>query len=263
MDIINYFIEMSPRSVALLGFLFVGLGAIIISFVKSKLFQEFLTGTFDWVSEKRGKNKLLESSTTDLSNLSNSSESLVVSPSISIKEDDIINHDLFNYIDFWVYTQIPSMTFKTQYKTAVFRKYLNIYFKTYRNLIYEFARNGYYRDMSDSQLKKALLHLITDIVRNMEMEMRKIGIPEIIIDKMNNVLNNQTLLTVDLINNICDNLFYVTDENSLKMYSFLNIVHPILNNTIDNVAEVCNNLNGDLSGLSMDGFTEPDGHDDE
>ena len=74
---------------------------------------------------------------------------------------------------------------------------------------------------------------------------------------MKNVLNDRINLTMDLINSICDSSFYDSDENHLKMYSFLNIIHSILDNTISNVEPVCNNLNGELSGLTLDGHVEP------
>jgi hypothetical protein len=249
MDIINYFIEMTPKTRAFVGILFVALASTLVAFVKSKLFQELLTGIFNWFATQRqgSKNTPIPTETTS-------------GEGYTIKESDIKNHDFFNYVDFWLYNQIPSITLRSQYRTAVFRKYLHIYFKTYKNTIQEFIRGGSYKTMSSSELRKTLLNLITNITREMEMEMREINIPDVIIIKMKNVLNDRTLLTVDLINSICDSSFYDGAENYLKIYSFLNIIHSILDNTISNIEPVCNELNGELTGLSIDGFTEVSGH---
>ena len=87
--------------------------------------------------------------------------------------------------------------------------------------------------------------------------MKMIGIPDVIITKMKFSLNDRIDLTMDLINSICDSSFYDSENNNLKIYTFLNIIHSILDNTISNVEPVCNSLNGELSGLSMDGHVEP------
>jgi hypothetical protein len=174
-----------------------------------------------------------------------------------LKEVDVINHDVFNYIEFWLYNQIPSLNLRTQYRTAVFRKYLHVYINTYKEQLLTFVKETDYKSMEGVELRKNLLTLITDTTLKMENEMRVVGIPEVIILKMKNVLNDRINLTMDLINTICDSSFYDSYDNLLKIYSFLNIIHSILDNTISNVESVCNNLNGELSGLSIDGFTEP------
>ena len=252
MDIINFFTEMPEKTQAFIGVLFVILTSITIAFVKSKLFQELLTGIFNWYGTRK-QNKA-EAKANAPSTVVTTTQP---TKGYSIMESDIINHDFFNYVDFWLYNQIPSITLKTQYRTAVFRKYLHIYYKTYRDLTQDFVRSGSYKNMNSSELRKELLHLITDVIRHMEMEMRQIHIPEVIIIKMKNVLSDRISLTVDLINSICDSSFYDGEENYLKIYSFLNIVHSILDNTMSNVTSVCDELNGELVGLSMDGFTEP------
>lgn len=267
MEIINYFTEMSPRTKAFIGILFIALTSAMVSFVRSKLFQELLTGMFNYIGTKRSgkvddKSDSSSSSTTTTQQSSTNIVSTQVRLSVSyaIEESDIINHDFFNYVDFWIYNQVPSMILRTQYRTAVFRKYLHIYFKTYRNTLQDFVRSGSYKTMSSTELRRTLLHLITDTIRNMEIEMREIGIPDVIITKMKNVLSDRINLTMDLINSICDSSFYDSSENYLKIYSFLNIIHSILDNTISNISSVCDDINGEMAGLSIDGFVEPKGH---
>ena len=122
-------------------------------------------------------------------------------------------------MDFWLYNQIPSVSLKTQYRTAIFRKYLHIYFKTYKESILDFIREGDFKEMDGSKLRKQLLKLITDTTQKMEIEMRQIGIPDVIIVKMKSVLNDRINLTMDLINSICDSSFYDSPDNLLKIYS--------------------------------------------
>lgn len=264
MDIINFFTEMSPRNRALIGILFVALTSAVISFVKSSLFKELLTGIFDFIGNKREKKRIDKSKgESDIEGeVPNTPIPTEPKEGYAIKETDIINHDLFNYVDFWIYNQIPSMILNTQYRTAVFRKYLHIYFKTYKDHIIDYIRRGDYKKMNSTELRRSLINMITDIIRHMEIEMKEVGIPDVIILKMKNILNDRINLTIDLINSICDSSFYDGEENYLKMYSFLNIVHPILDNTLFNIAPICNSLNGELAGLTIDGFTEPNGHGD-
>lgn len=175
---------------------------------------------------------------------------------IEITENDVLNHEIFNHIDFWLYSQIPTIEFSTNYRTIVFRKYLHIYFKTYKEMIREYVQKGDYKNMSDSQLRASFMKLLSDIIYKYETDMFMNNIPHIVINKMK-IKNNDTLsLTLDLINSICDSPFYNTERNFLKVFSLLSIILSILENAVANSSNVCNGINGDLKGLSMDGFTE-------
>ena len=70
--------------------------------------------------------------------------------------------------------------------------------------------------------------------------------------------NNDTIqLTIDLISNVSNSQFYESDDNLLKVYSILNIILSVLENTISNSEIVCNSINGQLSGLTtFDGDKE-------
>jgi len=70
--------------------------------------------------------------------------------------------------------------------------------------------------------------------------------------------NNDTIqLTIDLISNVSNSQFYESDDNLLKVYSILNIILSVLENTISNSEFVCNSINGQLSGLTtFDGGKE-------
>ena len=62
--------------------------------------------------------------------------------------------------------------------------------------------------------------------------------------------NNDTItLTIDLIEGICTSQFYDSQNNYLKVYSILNILLSVLENTIGNSESVCNSINGQLKGL--------------
>jgi len=175
---------------------------------------------------------------------------------IEVRESDIINHEIFNHIDFWLYSEMPTKDFSSKYRTVVFRKYLHIYYKSYKDNLHVFVNSGKYKKMDDSELRQALLKLITDTIFKYESEMSIVGIPAVIIQKMK-AKNNDTLnLTIDLINSICDSKFYNSQNNLLKVFSLLNIVLSILENTMSNSTTVCNSINGELKGFTMDGFTE-------
>jgi hypothetical protein len=167
----------------------------------------------------------------------------------SISDSDIINHDIFNYIDFWTYSKVPTFQFSTEYRTVVFRKYLAIYLKCYKRDIQKFINDKDYQQMDDAKIWKALLNMINTIVFDYEREMIEAGIPKVVIEKMK-VKNNDTItLTIDLIEGICTSQFYDSENNLLKVYSILNILLSVLENTISNSESVCNSINGQLKGL--------------
>lgn len=168
----------------------------------------------------------------------------------SITESDIINHDIFNLIDFWMYSKIPTFQFSTEYRTVVFRKYLTIFLKKHKENIQTYVTNRSFEKLDESQLWTSFLSLINDIIYDYEKEMEYSGIPKVIIEKMKAKNNDTISLTIDLIEGICTSQFYASDKNLLKVYSILNIMLSILENTISSSDHICNSINGSLSGLT-------------
>jgi hypothetical protein len=185
----------------------------------------------------------------------------VTSNDISISESDVINHDIFNYIDLWTYSKVPTIQFSTEYRTAVFRRYLTIFLKSYKSKIKNYIQNDEFKKMDSAQLWRSFLKLVTDIVYDYEKSMEEQGIPKIIIEKMKVKNNDMINLIIDLIEGICNSSFYNSDNNLLKVYSILNIILSVLENTISHSESTCNSINGQLKGLSFnDGgriVTEP------
>lgn len=178
-----------------------------------------------------------------------------------ITDSDISNHDLFNYIDFWTYSKVPTFEFSTEYRTAVFKKYLSIYLKSYKSEILKFVQTKEYQEMDSAKLRTKLLNLINSIIYDYEKSSSEVGIPKIIIDKMKAKNNDTITLTIDLIEGVCSSQFYESEKNLLKVYSILNILLSVLENTISGSDVVCNSINGQLKGLvfteSGKTFTEP------
>lgn len=223
------------------GLVFAVIIFILVTMVKSSWFSTLLSKLSDKLVERFMRNKTKDSQ----SNVKH------------ITDSDITNHDIFNYIDFWTYSKVPTIQFSTEYRTAVFRKYLTVYLKSYKRKINEFVNKREYQEMDDAKIWKALLDLINQIVYDYEKEMIDSGIPKIIIEKMK-VKNNDTIvLTIDLIEGICNSQFYDSEKNFLKVYSILNILLSVLENTISNSESICNSINGQLKGLTFEGKTEP------
>ncbi len=222
------------------GGIFVIIIFLLVTMVKSTWFSNLLSKFSDKIVERFMRNKTKDSNTAK-----------------HITDSDISNHDIFNYIDFWTYSKVPTIQFSTEYRTAVFRKYLSIYLKSYKRKIQDFVTKKEYQSMDDPKIWRAFLDLINQIVFDYEKEMSEAGIPKIVIDKMK-VKNNDTIvLTIDLIEGICNSQFYDSDKNFLKVYSILNILLSVLENTISNSESICNSINGQLKGLTFEGKTEP------
>lgn len=222
------------------GAVFVVILFLLVAVFKSKWFSNFLSKLSDKFIERFMKNKIKNDDQVR-----------------NINDSDISNHDIFNYIDFWMYSKVPTFQFSTEYRTAVFRRYLTIYLRSYKNNIAKFITSKEYQEMDDAKLSTTMLNLINRIVYDYEREMKEVGIPDVIIEKMK-VKNNDTItLTIDLIEGICSSQFYSSDKNYLKVYSILNILLSVLENTMSNSEGVCNSINGQLKGLNFDGKKEP------
>ena len=174
-----------------------------------------------------------------------------------INDSDITNHDIFNYIDFWTYSKVPTFQFSTEFRTAVFRKYLTIYLKNYKRNIEKFLADKSYETMDEPQILKGFLNLINQTVYDYEREMVEAGITPIIIEKMKVKNNDNISLTIDLVEGVCSSQFYNSENNLLKIYSILNILLTVLESTVNNAEGVCNTINGQLKGLTFEGKTEP------
>lgn len=175
----------------------------------------------------------------------------------TIKPPHIYNHDIFDYIDHWIESRIPTIKFSTPFRTVVFRKYLTIYLKTYKNVLLEFLSSKKFEDLDDSEIWKIFLNLINKIIHDYELEMKNATIPDIVIEKMK--LKNKEMidLTIDLIESICTSEFYASKNNILKIYSILNIIYSVLENTISKSEETCNTINGEFKGVVFhDGGTQ-------
>lgn len=212
---------------------------IVYNIIKSEWMSDKLGKMSDFFIDKFIKNKVSE---TDVKKVSTS---------------DIENHDIFNYIDFWMYSKIPTIQFSTDYRTAVFRKYLTIFLKCYKENIDTFVKSKQFETMDEPQILKAFLNLINQTVYDYEREIVEIGIPSVIVEKMKIKNNDNILLIIDLIEGICSSSFYDSDKNYLKVYSILNIFLSVLDSTINSSESICNSINGQLKGLKFNGFTEP------
>jgi hypothetical protein len=174
-----------------------------------------------------------------------------------ITESDVINHDIFNYLNFWIHSKIPTLEFSSEFRTVVFRKYLTIYFRKHKENFKKFIGEKSYIEMDDTQLWNALLSLINEIIYDYETEMLAVGLPRVVVEKMKSRNNDVISLTIDLVEGICNSSFYDSEKNYLKIYSILNIYLAILENSVAGSIRVCNSINGQLKGMSMDGKTEP------
>jgi hypothetical protein len=219
------------------------IGCLILALwllVKSTWFTNLMTKVSDKVMERFMKKKTSDEPKVQI-----------------IDEVDILNHDIFNYIDFWMYSKVPTFQFSTEYRTVVFRMYLTIFLKKHKENIRNYVDKKEFEKMGEAELWTSLLSLINNIIYDYEREMELAGIPKIIIEKMKTKNNDTISLTIDLIEGICSSQFYSSDGNLLKIYSILNIMLSILENTISNSDHICNSINGQLKGMSMNGKTEP------
>lgn len=174
----------------------------------------------------------------------------------TVTEIYVLNHEIFNYIDFWIYSKIPTLKLKNDFRTEVFKDYITIFLKSYKELLHQFVHSDDYQELENKELKKMLLELISKIIYDYETRMHKHKIPELVILKMKVVNNNTLNLVIDLIRDVIDSDFYNSQDNLLKVYSFLNIVQSIIENSMNRLEETFNEINGEFKGLEFKGYKE-------
>jgi hypothetical protein len=62
--------------------------------------------------------------------------------------------------------------------------------------------------------------------------------------------NDNILLTIDLVEGICSSPFYNSEKNRLKVYSILNILLSVLENTVNKTEDILT-INGALGGMGV------------
>jgi len=169
-------------------------------------------------------------------------------PSNPINMSHIMNHNMFNYIDFWIYSKVPTIIFSTEYRTIIFRKYLTVLLMKYRDDMQKYIASRSYEHMDESELWKSILSLLNTIVYDYEREMETMGIPKMVIEKMKSKNNETITLIIDLTESVCSSEFYNSENNLLKIYTIQNILLSVLQNTITNSEIICNSINGGLKG---------------
>lgn len=212
-----------------------GIVIILVALIKSEWFKKVYTYVADALVERFMKEKTKDSKATLAS---------------KITETDITSHEIFNYINLWKFSIVPALVLSTDYRTAVFRKYLTIYLACYKENMKKFIASDY-KSMGPSEIKGAFLDMINHSVFDYERQMLEAGIPQVVISKMKAKNNDTIALTIDLIEGICSSNFYESEGNYLKVYSIFNIILSILDNMLANSERVCNSINGELAGLSF------------
>jgi len=208
---------------------------VIMWVLKSAWIKKLLNRLADWAVDSFLKSR--HSETT---------ESLAK----KITDSEIKNHEVFNYIRLWKYARIQTIAFSTEYRNAVFRRYLFIYLDCYKDNLKEFIVSGY-EEMDPAEIKGAFLDMINKTMFDYERKMAEQGIPKVVIEKMR-IKNNDTMtLIVDLIEGICRSDFYESENNYLKTYWIFNIIMSILDNTLANSSKVCDSINGELAGMTF------------
>lgn len=220
------------------------IGVLIVYSIISIFKSQWFSNLFSKISDKFVE-RFMKSETKNVENIR------------KINDSDITNHDIFNYIDFWTYSKVPTFQFSTEFRTAVFRKYLTIYLKNYKRNIEKFVSDKSYETMDEPQILKTFLNLINQTVYDYEREMSDVGITPIIIEKMKVKNNDNISLTIDLVEGVCSSQFYNSENNLLKIYSILNILLTVLESTVNNAEGVCNTINGQLKGMEFNGYVEP------
>jgi hypothetical protein len=230
---INHFITDNGGLISIFTLM---VGSIILGLFKSGKATEIISAIIDALP---GKKKKIEENNIR-----------------KISESDIINHELFSYAGFWLNNKIPSLKLKTEFRTVVFRDYLNVFFTKFVNNIQHFINQGVYKNMDNTQMRKELFNILNTTLIEIDNELRNKKVPNIIIHKMR-VLNSSKIgLMTDLVHSICDSSFYDSENNYLKIFSFLNVVYSILDNTIVGAESLFNSLNGELLGLNYKGAIE-------
>lgn len=206
---------------------------ILLSYALAKynLFGSLFTSISDYLAEKiRGEKK---------SNI----------PSI------VKHHEIFSTIDFWMNIEIPKITYQTDFRTAVFRDYLITYFTVYKKKLYEFINSIDYKNIENEKLWDKLFSTLNSITVEFNKEVRLLGIPEIVIERMDAERKIIVDFMIETMRLSCFDNNY--NNIGLKIYAILNLCQHILYSVMMYSQKVCDGINGALSGKKYKNFIEP------
>lgn len=207
--------------------------------MRSKLFAATFGKIVDWVLSLLGKKLTERPKDTD--------EKLT-------KKSDFSNHEVFSHIDYWVNNRIPTIRYKSDYRTMVFRKYLTILLRHYKISLQKLVSDKSTKEMDGDMLWKTILDMLNDTIFSYEREMEGVGIPKTVIESMKAKNNLTLVLTFSLLETVCVSKLYDSENNHLKMYAVLNTMMSILDHSISLSEMVCSEINGALSGCR---YTDP------
>jgi hypothetical protein len=169
----------------------------------------------------------------------------------------LVHNTLFSSVDYWVSSVVPSMEFSTSYRNIVFKKYLTLYLTSYKEVISDFVYTEGYVNMDSDEFEQSLRGLINKVVVESDKKMSSAKIPDVVVNKMKAENEKILSLTLDFVGAVSRSKNQVDEKNIAKMQTFLTLINYLLQTIVDGSVGVCNSINGQLSGLSMDGETEP------
>lgn len=168
-----------------------------------------------------------------------------------LSESDVLSHEMFTLIDNLVSTKLPTICFRTEYRTVIFRKYIKIYLKAYKIHLKNFVKSREFLQMSQPELWSSVIDLYRQIYIYYEKEMLNSGVPMIVITQMRQENIENHALMIDLFDCICNCDFYDSDGNLLKVYSILNITLTILENSLLKSVNTLDSIGDELKGFSI------------
>lgn len=162
---------------------------------------------------------------------------------LSIKSADIHEHPFFWEIDYMIKVTVPKLCISNDcLKSKMLRRFLRIKFKTVFNYYQKLAIKISFNEKVDP---KEYINIITNIVKDYELEAIEQHVPEIFIRKFSEWHTPKIMILQDLIEYISHTDVYHNDSE--KLSAILSSILMTLHFTLMDAVKVTNSMNGELS----------------
>lgn len=125
---------------------------------------------------------------------------------IDIEEfHDLRKHPYFSNIDYWLYVKIHQVNISNENKRNIFIDYMCIKYGTSKKRWYDFVSDTYISKMSKEELASELLKVTINISKEVDKELLSMGMPRLVIEKMDETTSLADKFMVTTINSFCNN----------------------------------------------------------
>lgn len=170
----------------------------------------------------------------------------------SIDRKSLLNHELFNYLNYSIKVLIPSINFKCPGRTIMVRDFLYLKYSEVLKSQKELVLNFDFVNKSKHELKLELTNIIADTVIKYETEALLKGIPNEFIESFNQ-WHKRSMSYIDKVLYSFSNISYYNNYEYMDLV--MTVIYSVMISTFEDAKTAIDHMNGQLTGKIYKGIT--------